>query len=562
MTVHTPLAPTRAPATTTTNAVMGGELPAGVVVSLAAGVALATIAGWLGWAVLANPPAAGALLLVSGVLGGVAVLRLRARQPSHGGRAALALALPALGVLVPTLVGVVRGAPSGMEWVLNADHTRHAVYVADTWVQGNLSYGIDGYPRGWHALLAAAWSVIGAALDAASVTRLLRLMALASMMLSCLLALATAHLGHGLAAKRGCSMRTAVLVGLLAGSVTLLTTFLGDYQVLGYENSLLTAVVVVVCVREVLLRAGSDMSLLVCGAGTVVVAHSWQLLLPPVAAAGLYCAWRALRSRGRRAGIPVAASAVAAVVLGAPAVFGVLNGVGFGLDHSMEVGPESPVPVVLLALGVGVTVVLATRSRDRDTHAAAFLTLLPAATAVALSAVMGISVLDYYPNKMLWQSLVLTVPWLALSASLLVAGVRRRLPGASVVIQGVSSALFVVFVAFALVQPWAPQFGVWSTADGGRALGALRAPGAKEATVVWLEGSPLQDAITRSLLDVLRVADTRQRAPQEMLSTEEECELLGRADRPVVLSTAAEAVVRQRYLCVPDTAVVHVTPVR
>jgi hypothetical protein len=130
------------------------------------------------------------------------------------------------------------------------------------------------------------------------------------------------------------------------------------------------------------------------------------------------------------------------------------------------------------------------------------------------------------------------------------------------VVRGVASGLLVLFVAFTLIQPWAPQFDQWSTADGSRVLGALRTPAVKDDTVVWLEGSPLQDAIARSLFDVLRVADTRERVPQAMLTVAEECRLLGAADRPVVVSTAPEDVVRQRYSCAPDATVLHVAPLR
>jgi hypothetical protein len=301
-------------------------------------------------------------------------------------------------------------------------------------------------------------------------------------------------------------------------------------------------------------------SLVVCGAGTVVVAHSWQLLLPPVAIAALYCAWVAVRSHGRAAAPAVSACAAGALVLGAPAVLGVTTGTGFGLGHAMEVGPESPVPVGVLVLGVLATVVLAVRAREVDVRANAVVTLLPMVTAGALSVVLGIAILDYYPNKLLWQSLVLCVPWLAASAALAVTGIRQRFPGSSTVVRGVASSFFALFVAFALVQPWAPQFGVWSTADGSRVIGALRTPRVDEATVVWLQGSALQDAIARSLFDVLRVADTRARAPQTMLTVADECDLLRRTDRPVVVSTAPESAVRQRYACVPDITVLHVTP--
>jgi len=64
--------------------------------------------------------------------------------------------------------------------------------------------------------------------------------------------------------------------------------------------------------------------------------------------------------------------------------------------------------------------------------------------------------------------------------------------------------------------------------------------------------------VTRSLLDVLRVAETRVRAPQARLTVAQECALLEDAARPVVLSTEPEASVRSRYACVPDLTVIRV----
>ena len=57
----------------------------------------------------------------------------------------------------------------------------------------------------------------------------------------------------------------ATAVGLVVGSATLLNVFLANYQALGYQNSLLAAVVVAVCAREVLVRAGTTLSLVVVG---------------------------------------------------------------------------------------------------------------------------------------------------------------------------------------------------------------------------------------------------------------------------------------------------------
>ena len=52
------------------------------------------------------------------------------------------------------------------------------------------------------------------------------------------------------------------------------------YQALGFESSLVAAVVLAVCLRELLERPGSLSALLVCASSLVVMGHTWQLLLP------------------------------------------------------------------------------------------------------------------------------------------------------------------------------------------------------------------------------------------------------------------------------------------
>ena len=321
----------------------GSDVPAAVVVTLATALAAATVAGWLGWKVLGGRVTAATLLIAAVVVAGTAVRYLRPTPVPTSRPATLILMVPAVSVLVAALVGQLRGAPAGLTWFLNGDHPRHVVYVADTWVQGNLTYAVEGYPRGWHSVLAASWSVLGAGLDPASVLVLLQLMAMTSLVLSALLALSMAHLGHALAQRLACGGQASVAVGFVVGCATLLNVFLGTYQALGYENSLLAAVVLAVCCREALVRPGSAVSLVVCGAGAVVIAHAWQLLLPAVAVAGLWCAVSALRRGDRAATALVVAMAGFVVLVGSPAVVAVVQGVG--LAHATEAGPDSPVPI-------------------------------------------------------------------------------------------------------------------------------------------------------------------------------------------------------------------------
>lgn len=531
----------------------GGDLGAVLVVVLAAVLSLATAAGWLGVTVLRGRAGALGVLVIASVVG-VAFVRTAGALTSRasGGRA-LALALPALSVLGVAIAGVGRGAPRGLEWFLNGDHPRHVVYVADTWVQGNLSYAVEGYPRGWHSALAAAWSLFGAGLDGAHLTRLMTLMAAASLLLSATLTFVLAHLAHALAARSGLSSAASVGTGVVVGGLSLLNVFLANYQALGYQNSVLGAVVLGVCCREVLVRAGSVPSLLVCASGLVVVAHSWQLLLPPVGVAALWCAVVAVRSQGRAARGAVAVLVPVSLVLGGPGVLAVVAGVGLG--HAAEAGPDSPVPLVILGAGLIATGCLAALRRDRVTTCAAVVTTLPALTALSLAAGLGLDLMHYYPSKLLWQTSLLALPWLAVSVGVAVVVVRRRSTTTAVALTRAVTVLAGLLTAYTVVLPWGSQVGAWSTVEGDRVMAAVTEPGASDAVVVWLEGSPTTDSVTRILLDALRVDETRVRAPQARLSVAQECALLQAADQPVVLSSAAEAAVRARYSCARDVEV-------
>lgn len=533
----------------------GEDVPAALVVVLALTVSLATLADWLGWNALRSQTGSTALLLLVVTVGAAFVIAVRPKSARRGGARTLVLAVPAASVFAAAVVGALRGAPKGLEWFLNGDHPRHVVYVADTWAQGALTYAVDGYPRGWHSMMAAGWSVLGAGLDGESIQRLLGLMAAASLLLSAVLTLAVAHVGHALAIRSGLSSKAGLYIGLVTGSLSLLNVFLANYQALGYENSILGAVVVAVCCREVLVRAGSVASLVVCSAGVVVVAHSWQLILPAVGVAALWCAWVALRTRAGRMWVTLAPLAVGSVVFGSPGVLAVARGVG--LDHAAEPGPESPVPVLLLILGAVGAVVVPVVRRDLGAASASVVTLLPAVTAVSLSVTFGLELFQYYPSKLLWQSAVMGLPWVVVLVSHGIHAVPRRWRSARLALPLVGGLTGVV-MAYLLILPWGSQVGAWATVDGDRVIRAVTTPRATDAAVVWLDANPTTDSIARILLDAMRVEGTRVRAPQARLTVAQECEVLEDAERPIVLSTESDSAVRGRYSCVADLVVLGV----
>ena len=523
---------------------VGGDLPGFFVVIVAVVISVATVAGQLDWAVLRSRPGGVAVLTIAALTGFVTWRWHQRGTLKDRGLRSLALAMPALVVVAAAVVGTLRGVPLGLEWFLNGDHPRHVVYVADTWAQGNLSYAVEAYPRGWHSALAAAWSVVGAGLHGAGVVHLLEVMAAASLLLSALLALGLAHLGHALGIRAGLSRDGSVCVGVIVGGLSLLNVFLANYQALGYENSLLSAVALVACGREVLLRAGSTIALVVCASGVLVVAHSWQLLLPSAALAALWCAVVTLRSHaaGPRRALVVLVPLTLAMAM--PAFVAVVGSVG--LEHAAEVGPRSPVPVAFLTLGLVALLGLTVARRDPAMTCLAVFTALPAVTALGLAAGLGLDLMRYYPSKLLWQTSLLVVSWLVVACALGLRAVVSHATTASAVRVAVGTTVGLLLI-YAAVQPWGAQAGAWSTVDGRRVIAAVTAPGASNAKVVWLEDTLTTDAVTRSLLDVFRVEQTQKRSPQARVSIAEECGSLRAADRPVVLSTASEGDVRRRY---------------
>jgi hypothetical protein len=469
------------------------------------------------------------------------------------------LVVPSVGIVVALGASVVAGGALQVEWFLNGDHPRHAVYVADTWNEGALTYAVESYPRGWHSLVAAGWSVAGAGLVPTAVDRLLRIMASACLLLSALLALALASLGMALGRRQGLSRRVSVAVGVAAASASLLNFSLANFQALGYENSLFAAVVLTVCGREVIVRPGSARAVAVCGAGATVIAHSWQLLLPAVGAAFLYCAWR-LAQTGRDGAVWVVVTSVVSAAVSFPALVSVVTAVGLG--HATEAGPDTPVPVVLLMGGAASVVVLSFRERDGRSTVLAAMTLMPAVTALVMAVVLHVALTDYYPSKLLWHTAVMALPWLASALAVGARATMRSWPVTSSAVRVLGGSAVGLLLLYALLMPWGARLGVWSTVDGDRVVPAVTTPGAARAQVVWLQRTPTDDSVARSLLDIYRVAGTRARVPQARLSVAEECTLLRASAEPTVLSTAGAAAVRGRYACEPRATHLPVVGVR
>jgi hypothetical protein len=112
-------------------------------------------------------------------------------------------------------------------------------------------------------------------------------------------------------------------------------------------------------------------------------------------------------------------------------------------------------------------------------------------------------------------------------------------------------------VALSWVFPAMAVAGPWSHVDGDTVLDAAAAPRAAEARVVWLGGPPIQDTVTRVLLDFYRVSTPLDRTIQYPARVDEECDLFTGHEPPTVLSSAPPAEVAARYSCVSRPVVIH-----
>jgi hypothetical protein len=464
------------------------------------------------------------------------------------------------GLVVVAYALATRMLPMGQrtEWFLGGDHVRHLLFVAEERAVGNLSYADQVYPRAWHTLLAAMWSTTGAGLNPAGLRSLVEVMASATWCLPAVLSIATGALAVEVATRSGLSGGAASATGLLAAAMVLWPPFLSVYQALGFENSLVGAIVLAVVARQVINSSEHTLRpLLVVLGGTVVCAHTWQLLLPAVGVAVAQQWSRIARTRSRaNVGVPLLMT-----LLGAWAAFpGVLAVVQkLGIQHATDAGVEAPLPVALLLAGLISSTLLAVRGR-RDCALALLwlITVVPALTAVSVALRVGIGLSVYYPSKLLWHSAALGLVPLAVVAVAASSGMaRHRIRAMASLARVIGPAVLSLVVAFALVTPAGAFVGAWSTSRGREVVAAITSPGAAHAQVVWL-GARGDDTISRILLDFYRVDRTRERTPQPPLNVAEECELLRAATRPTVLSSAPPAQVRTRYACISGLRVVGV----
>lgn len=544
--------------------VSGGLLanvPAAAVLVIGASLGIGEMAGVARLHAYQHAGVSRGLLVMAAVLI-VFVVGSRDRPPSAGWRpdvASACAAIPAAALVAVAAVLAVRPAPAQVQWFLEGDNPRHLIFAAQTWGDGGLDYGADPYPRGWHALVALLWGASGATWRADGLVSLLELMTSATWGLAVVLALTTGLLAKAIALRLGVVGIWRGLVPLLAGAVLLTPPFLGNYLALGFQNSLVAALVLATVSLEILHAGGRARSLLVTAAGVAVVANAWQLLLPGALlallwAAVIYLSRQSGFGRARSAWVIVALTGAGAVVVSLPGLAAVV--VQTGLGHGVNAGVDAPLPVGWLALGLASAAALAVLSGRRvEVLAVPGILVTTGATGLALAAVLRISPTLYYPSKTLWHASALGVPvvFAVLGCALSRARWASRPGPPLAVLAGVSLAATLL----CLTSPWAAVRGSWSSVNGGPVIAAVTSRGVDAAQVVWTDDLE-DDTLSRILLDFYRVDVTLKRTVQHPTTVEEDCRLLRSAPVPTVLSDRAQESVRARYACVPSVRVIPI----
>lgn len=542
------------------------DLPVASVLVVGASLLLGEMGAILDWRYLADTAQSRLILCIAGV--GLA-LRAMARPRGDLGAAPVRMSAPALWIpRLPAISMAAAGLGTQLlplarraAWFLGGDHVRHLLFVVEEHVAGNLSYDVTAYPRAWHTLIALLWSSDTARLDSHGFLSLAGIMSTCVWFLYVMLTLATSSLAVEFSRRAHLNERLTASAGLGAGSLILWPSFVGPQMVLGFETSILAALLLCVASRELLTGWGSRRAMLIIGVCVVVMAHTWQLLAPPVAAAFVAAAIAySIRPRSSRRHLwGVAVTVLLISLASAPGAIAVATRIGF--SHATEEGTVPAMPLAVIAISVSsATFVLVRHRRDAALAVASGIVILASVSAFGVAAILQSSPKTYYPTKLLWNAVFLAIPTVCFAAVLVCRSLAVRFSNHAGLVAVVFLSPLLMIVPASLMSSVLAASGHWAMVSPGRVLDAVTTPRSSSAQVVWLAGDRTNGVITRILLDFYRVARTQERTPQPALTVAEECALLLRAAQPVVLSDAESVIVRSRYSCVPELEVLAVRP--
>ncbi|WP_439936397.1 hypothetical protein ACS3YM_10530 [Nocardia sp. N13] len=473
-----------------------------------------------------------------------------------------ARALPWLSLLAPAVLlcyGVAGRVVLGrdwMEWFLGGDNVRHAVLVSDLLHQGNLTYDHSEYPRAWHAFLATIWAGQGGEVDNRQVVNFLDFLAFANWALVALLAVALSGLALSFQSDLDIVGWPAGLGVALAGLMVLTPRFFADYMALGFQTSVLGALITAVAVREVISRRSSIESFFIVASCCIALSHTWQLLLPGAGLLLLNAARRVWRGCPRSGPLIVVGIVLLVVVVGSSPMLSLLRSVDASVVGSP--GATAPFPWLFLVLACAALPAILAGARKGHALVLALVAIYaPSGTAVALATLLHLRLYDYYPSKLIWTTVVLALPIIAASLSRGVSRIGSL--GLLAVPINVAALVFAGTVGgMAVMTPLGALMGAWSTVDSKTVLRALEAGASPDAQAVWMESS-IETAVTRTLL-YLYVPDRPEGAYPDRLSVEEECDALRTSVHPVVVSTHEVVETKRRYACADVTVLRIVDP--
>lgn len=444
--------------------------------------------------------------------------------------------------------------PDSFEWFLGGDNVRHVGLVAGLVQSGELSYAEAAYPRAWHSVISLLWLTGHDKVDRQSFSAFVSLNATMTWLLYALLVLATSSAAAAVAQRLGSRSRWATpLAAAVAGCWLLTPRFMADTLALGFQTTVLAAVILAVAVRECTVPRSHPMRrFLVLLALVVLMAHTWQLLIPavavPAAVAGWSLVWHDTARRERTLGIAAVAASVAAATAVPPvmAAFTLVGVGGAAGATGVVVAPGWP-----LVLAITAALYVVTRLPTQVALTSAAVTFSPVLVASLLVSRGGFFD-SYYPAKLLWHTAALGAGFAAVVAVHATASAARstapvRSAGA---VLGVGVGAIAVW---GLATPLGSQVHAWSTVDASRVMGAVDIREAPDAQAVWMD-TPTESAVTRTLLAALR----SEVLLDDRLTIGEECAALRVAAVPTVVTSHSAVAARQRYECVDQLVVLTV----
>ena len=517
-----------------------GEVPAALLIGLTFMTSAVLLMGTIIDAPLREPYAAPALLVFTLATSTGATWWLSAQSRPSLGWVGL---FPTGWIAGLGLLQLELHRPESFEWFIGGDNVRHVGLVAELVAIGDLSYSDNAYPRAWHSALSLIWLVGDKELDEGSFQSFIALNATATWFLFALLVLATGNLAAALVkGMRPSRELLASGCAFVAGCWLMTPRFMADTLALGFQTTLLASVVLAVAARECVIdRKDRLHSFAVLVAMVVLMAHTWQLLVPVVALPAVVVGWRLINA-GRRTVVVALVLTTAAAVIGLPPVLAAFTGPGVGAAAAPGVSNVPGWPVLLVSSAAAAFV--ASKLPGRNALATVALVFTPTLGAALIAILLDVSISSYYPSKLLWHTVALGLSFLATLSVTAVARSSRSTPLVRLggVLVGIGT---MAFVLWGLVTPLGSQFNAWSSVDAKRVMGAVTTPGASEAQGIWM-GSPTESAVTRTLLASVRgelVFDDR-------LTVTEECVALRAAPEPTVLTSQPVAEARLRYDCV------------